>query len=222
MHTGIASTGSTAERRIGGASDVLRASALLDHEHDPPVRRSLAGGSPFAWNRSSGYRQTLLQAPGSTPFPSSFAASVQESLLTASMQSLAAPLSNLVPAGHVTWAQPMAFWSSVAQEPLAPGAPQDCALLQNAEANELQAAAGLPVSGPPHAATRAAMTTSEDVNRRSTFETSSLGMSEGVLSSSRAARKCREPRAEHGPSPLRRMQRCDERATAGAMAAHDA
>ena len=92
--------------------------ALLDHEHDPPVRRSLAGGSPFAWNRSSGYRQTLLQAPGSTPFPSSFAASVQESLLTASMQSLAAPLSNLVPAGQVTWAQPMEFWSSLVQEPL--------------------------------------------------------------------------------------------------------
>jgi len=89
----------------------------------PPQTRSAGQDEPdrrifVAWNRGSGYRQMVLQTPGSWPFPSSFAASPQESWLRASMQLLAAPLSNLVPAGQVTWAQPMAFWSWLVQEPL--------------------------------------------------------------------------------------------------------
>jgi len=66
------------------------------------------------------------------------------------------------------------------------------------------------------------VTMNEDVVRRSIAETSSLGMSDGGLSSSRAARKCREAGTEHRPRLLPRTLRCDERATVGAMAAHDA
>jgi hypothetical protein len=158
----------------------------------------------------------VLQALGSVLFSSSVWASPQLSALTASMHWLAALLSKVLPAGHAVWAQFREFWSCVSHAEASVVAPQECALLHTAEANELQAEAGLLVSGPLHA-TRAAPRTSEQANGRSTLETSSLEMSEGGLSSSRATRKCREPRAGYGPDLLPHTQWCDERATAGLL-----
>jgi len=98
------------------------------------------------------------------------ASSLQLHPLMASMHWLAAPLSKVVPAGHTTWAQSIAFWALLAHEGLTL-TPQACALLQYADARALQAAVGLlvsaPAPAPPHATIKAPKT-SEHVNREST------------------------------------------------------
>src|SRR5215831_915352 len=112
----------------------------------------------------------VLHALGSVLLASWFWASPQLRPLRASMHWLAALLSKVLPAGHTMWAQFRAFWSWAPHADASAVAPHECALLQTAEANELQAATGLLVSGPLHAANRAVLRTSEQANRRSTLE----------------------------------------------------